>query len=109
MPASHASLCHQSTFSLLLFSSLSSFLAVSLVLGPSFSVVKWEGRQKGWYLKVLKNENYFGSDFEFCTISLLVMFKYKGFVKNFFDWAIDGRDTIIPLSLRLGRIKFSLV
>jgi hypothetical protein len=27
-------------------------------------------------LKVHKNENCFGSDFEFCTISLLVMFKY---------------------------------
>jgi hypothetical protein len=27
-------------------------------------------------LKVHKNENFFGSDFEFCTISLLVMFKY---------------------------------
>jgi hypothetical protein len=27
-------------------------------------------------LKVHKNENFFGSDFEFCTISLLVMLKY---------------------------------
>jgi hypothetical protein len=27
-------------------------------------------------LKVHKNENFFGSDFEFCTISLLVMSKY---------------------------------
>ncbi len=27
-------------------------------------------------LKVHKIENFFGSDFEFCTISLLVMFKY---------------------------------
>ncbi len=25
------------------------------------------------------DENFFGSDFEFCTISLLVMFKYQGF------------------------------
>ncbi len=28
------------------------------------------------YLKVHKNENFFGFDFEFCTISLLVMSKY---------------------------------
>ncbi len=27
-------------------------------------------------LKVHKIENFFGSDFEFCTISLLVMLKY---------------------------------
>ncbi len=27
-------------------------------------------------LKVYKNDNFFGSDFEFCTISLLVMLKY---------------------------------
>ena len=27
-------------------------------------------------LKVHKNENFFGSDFEFCTISLLLMLKY---------------------------------
>ncbi len=27
-------------------------------------------------LKVHKNENFFGSDFEFCVISLLVMLKY---------------------------------
>ncbi len=27
-------------------------------------------------LKVHKNDNFFGSDFEFCTISLLVMLKY---------------------------------
>ena len=33
-------------------------------------------------LKVHKIENLFGSDFEFCVISLLVMLKYKGFVKN---------------------------
>jgi hypothetical protein len=28
------------------------------------------------YLKVHKNENFFGFDFEFCTISLLAMSKY---------------------------------
>jgi hypothetical protein len=35
-------------------------------------------------LKVHKNENLFGSNFEFCTISLLVMLKYLGFVKKLF-------------------------
>ncbi len=28
------------------------------------------------FLKVHKNENFFGFDFEFCTFSLLVMSKY---------------------------------
>jgi hypothetical protein len=36
------------------------------------------------YLKVHKIENCFGSDFEFCVISLLVMLKYYAFVKNIF-------------------------
>jgi hypothetical protein len=44
---------------------------------------------------------FFGFDFEICTVSLLVMIKYEGFVKKFFDWAMNGGDTIIPLSLRL--------
>ncbi len=30
----------------------------------------------GEYLKVHKIENFFGSDFEFCTISLLLLLKY---------------------------------
>ncbi len=29
-----------------------------------------------WYERVHKNENYFDSDLEFCTISLLDMLKY---------------------------------
>ncbi len=29
-----------------------------------------------YYLKVHKIENFFGSDFEFCVVSLLVMLKY---------------------------------
>ncbi len=33
-------------------------------------------------LKVHKNESFFGSDFEFCSISLLVMLKFQGFVKK---------------------------
>ncbi len=32
-------------------------------------------------LKVQKNENFFGFDFEFCTVSLLIMLKYEGIVK----------------------------
>ncbi len=35
-------------------------------------------------LKVHKIENFFASEFEFYTISLLVMLKYQGFVKKFF-------------------------
>jgi hypothetical protein len=35
-------------------------------------------------LKVHKNDNFFGFDFEFCTVSLLVMLKYESFVKNNF-------------------------
>jgi hypothetical protein len=58
--------------------------------------------------EVHKNENFFGSDFECCTISLLVMLKYSGFVKNYFDRGTIRGDTIIPLSLRLSRIEFSL-
>ncbi len=60
-------------------------------------------------LKVHKSENYFGSEFEFCTISLLVLLKYQDFVQTFFDWAMNGGDTIVPRSLRLRGIEFSLV
>ena len=35
-------------------------------------------------LKVHKNDNFFGFGFDFCTVSLLVMLKYEGFVKNNF-------------------------
>ncbi len=34
-------------------------------------------------LNVHKNDNFFGFDFEICTISLLVMLKYKVLYKNF--------------------------
>ncbi len=47
-------------------------------------------------LKVHKIENFFGFDFEFCVVT-------------FFDQATIGGDTIIPHSLRLSRIEFSLV
>ncbi len=36
-------------------------------------------------------------------------FNIKILWKNFFDWAMNGGDTIILLSLRLGGIEFSLV
>ncbi len=51
-----------------------------------------EGGGKGLELtlKVHKIENFFGSEFEFCTISLLVLLKYLDFdKKNFFDWAMN--------------------
>ncbi len=35
-------------------------------------------------LTVHKNENFFGFDFEIRTVSLLVILKYEGFVKNNF-------------------------
>jgi hypothetical protein len=61
-------------------------------------------------LKVHRIENLFGSKFEFCTISLIVLLKYQNFVKKqFFDWAMNGGDTIVPRSLRLRGIEFSLV
>ncbi len=42
-------------------------------------------------LKVHKNENFFGFDFEFCAVSLLVMLKYEGFVKKKFCLGHNGR------------------
>ncbi len=39
---------------------------------------------KNTALKVHKIENSFGFDFEFYTVSLLVMLKYEGFVTNNF-------------------------
>jgi hypothetical protein len=51
----------------------------------------------------------FGSEFEFFTISLLVLPKSYDFVKKKLDWTINGGDTIVPLSLRLRGIEFSLV
>ncbi len=41
-------------------------------------------------LKVHKNENFFGSDFEFRTISLLVVLKLRFCKKIFFDQATIG-------------------
>ncbi len=60
-------------------------------------------------LKVHKIENFFDSDLEFCIISLLVLLKNIKILIKKFDWAIHGGDTIVPLSLRLRGIEFSLV
>ncbi len=61
-------------------------------------------------LKVHKNKNFFGFDFEFCTISLIVVLEILRFCKKkICDRANIGGDTNIPLSLRLSRIEFSLV
>jgi hypothetical protein len=43
---------------------------------PSHIHVVWTALQNTPSLKVYKNKNYIGFDFEFCTISLLVMLKY---------------------------------
>ncbi len=51
-------------------------------------------------LKVHKNDNFFGFNFEFCTVPLLVILKYEGFVKMIFDWAISGGGRIIPRRLK---------
>ena len=54
-------------------------------------------------LKVHQNDNFFGFDFEFCPISLLVMQKKKILGEIFFDWTIMGGATIIPRSLKTTR------
>ncbi len=52
---------------------------------------------------------FFGFDFEFCTVSLPVMLKYKDFVKKkFFDWATMGEVGSFRVVLRLRRIKMVL-
>jgi hypothetical protein len=40
--------------------------------------------QNNYVLKVNKIENFVGFDFEFYTVSLLVVLKYEGFVTNNF-------------------------
>ncbi len=54
-------------------------------------------------LKVHKNDNFFGFDFEFCTILMLVIHNNKILGNTFFDWTIMGGATIIPRSLRTTR------
>ena len=61
-------------------------------------------------LKVHKNENFFGFSFEFCTVALLVVLKYEGFVKTIFDWVFMGGGRIFPRSLKTtgNKIVFKL-
>ncbi len=56
-------------------------------------------------LKVHKNENVFGFDFEFCPVSLLVTIKYEGFVKPIFDWDIMRGGRIFSHSLKTTENK----
>jgi hypothetical protein len=42
------------------------------------------GQNEQMGLQEHKNENFFGFDFEICTVSLLVILKYEGFVKKNF-------------------------
>ncbi len=44
-------------------------------------------------LKVHKNENFSGFDFEFCTIECQLCINKKILVKKFFDWTIIGGAT----------------
>ncbi len=79
------------------------------------SILTEEGRLKGevsraeyiflkvYLLKVHKNENFFGFDLEFCTISMLVMDKKLDFGEKFFDWTIMGGATIISRCLKTTR------
>ncbi len=62
-------------------------------------------------LKAPKNEIFFGFDFEFCTVSLLVLHKYEGFVKKQFligpQWGEVGLFHVV-LRLRGIKIHFNL-
>ncbi len=50
-------------------------------------------------LKAYKNENFFGSDLEFCTVSLLVMLNIK-ILAIFFIGPFLGGATIVLRSLK---------
>ena len=54
-------------------------------------------------LKEHKNENFFGFDFEFCTISLLVIQNIKILQKKLFDSASFRGGTIFPRSPKTTR------
>ncbi len=71
------------------------------VLGTAGTIFPW---------KVHKNENFFGFDFEFCTVPLLVKLKYEGFVRNNFWLAHYGGEVglfHVVLRLRGMKIVFS--
>jgi hypothetical protein len=50
-------------------------------------------------------DNFFGFDFEFCTISMSVMLKYKILVKKIFDWTIMGELRLFRVVLGLRGMK----
>jgi hypothetical protein len=56
------------------------FTSLGWIVSISFSRLVSSPR----FLKVHKIENFFVSEFEFCTISLLVLLKYKDFVTIIF-------------------------
>ncbi len=57
-------------------------------------------------LKVHKIENFFGFDFEFYTVSLLVMLKYEGFVTTkFLIGPLWGEVGLFRAVLRLRGMK----
>jgi hypothetical protein len=56
-----------------------------------------------YILKVYKNDNFFGFDFEFCTISMLVMHKKLDFSGKKFLLDHYGGAMIIPRSLKTTR------
>ncbi len=62
----------------------------------------WYGSLKSFLipLKGTQDWHFFGFDFKFCTVSLLVMLKYEGFVKHIFWLATTGGGKIIPCSLK---------
>jgi hypothetical protein len=60
-------------------------------------------------LKVHKIENFFGFDFEFYAVSLLVMLKYEGFVtKIFWIGPLWGEVGLFRVVLRLRGMKIFL-
>jgi hypothetical protein len=56
-------------------------------------------------LQVHKNENFFGFDFKFCIVLLLVMLKYKGYVTKIFIGPLWGEVGLFRVVLRLRGIK----
>ncbi len=62
--------------SLLIFALLFFWTKFHTLSEKCFSAIYAVKTQFSLLLKVHKNENFFGFDFEFCTISLLVMSKY---------------------------------
>jgi hypothetical protein len=62
-------------------------------------------------LKVHKREIFYGRSpiLNFVLFHSWFCLNIKVLQKHFFDWAIIGGDTIVPLVLRLRGIGFSLI